>query len=151
MELLLDSLMNLSAAFLLELGNTISSLFGGGTSSDAKENGTDAVQVRAETQTNEQLGLERLEVEAESGRTPSCLESEPQWSSSLTEGRLPCCRVIKFEPLPQGLFSLLHALPLFSCISGIPAAPGCPKLYAEQCSLSRGADMVKVKCGHGLS
>ena len=34
--------------FLLELGNTISSLFGGGTSSDAKENGTDAVQVRVE-------------------------------------------------------------------------------------------------------
>lgn len=57
MERLPDSLMNLSAAFLLELGNTISSLFGGGTSSDAKENGTDAVQVRAERQTIKWLGL----------------------------------------------------------------------------------------------
>lgn len=47
-ELLLD-FPQTSASFLLELGNTISSLFGGGTSSDAKENGTDAVQVRAES------------------------------------------------------------------------------------------------------
>lgn len=41
-------LINLWTSFLIELGNTISSLFGGGTSSDAKENGTDAVQVRVE-------------------------------------------------------------------------------------------------------
>lgn len=34
------------AFFLPELGNTISSLFGGGTTPDAKENGTDSVQVR---------------------------------------------------------------------------------------------------------
>lgn len=33
--------------FFLELGNTISSLFGGGATPDAKENGTDSVQVRA--------------------------------------------------------------------------------------------------------
>lgn len=44
----LTFLINLWTSFLLELGNTISSLFGGGTSSDAKENGTDAVQVRVE-------------------------------------------------------------------------------------------------------
>lgn len=34
---------------LTKLGNTISSLFGGGTSSDAKENGTDAVQEEEES------------------------------------------------------------------------------------------------------
>lgn len=68
--MLLDSLWNLSASFLLELGNTISSLFGGGTSSDAKENGTDAVQVRADF-------------------------SEPQWFPSLTCVRLPCSCFIR--------------------------------------------------------
>ncbi|ERE75022.1 hypoxia up-regulated protein 1 precursor [Cricetulus griseus] len=36
---------------LTKLGNTISSLFGGGTSSDAKENGTDAVQEEEESPT----------------------------------------------------------------------------------------------------
>lgn len=36
-------------AFLpLELGNTISSLFGGGTTADSKENGTSASQVSPE-------------------------------------------------------------------------------------------------------
>lgn len=34
--------------FPLELGNTISSLFGGGTTPDTKENGTNTVQVRPE-------------------------------------------------------------------------------------------------------
>lgn len=37
---------------LTKLGNTISSLFGGGTSSDAKENGTDAVQEEEESPTS---------------------------------------------------------------------------------------------------
>uniref|UniRef100_A0A8C8WQA2 Hypoxia up-regulated protein 1 n=1 Tax=Panthera leo TaxID=9689 RepID=A0A8C8WQA2_PANLE len=35
--------------FLLELGNTISSLFGGGTTPDTKENGTDTVQEEEES------------------------------------------------------------------------------------------------------
>lgn len=97
MELLLESLRNLSAPFLLELGNTISSLFGGGTTSDAKENGTDAVQVRAEKQTSKQLGLGDV-MEAEHGRAPSCLDfREPPLC------RLPRCCIVRFEPLPEPL------------------------------------------------
>lgn len=40
------ALVSFGAFFLPELGNTISSLFGGGATADTKENGTDTVQVR---------------------------------------------------------------------------------------------------------
>lgn len=45
-ESLLGPSLSVWAFFPLELGNTISSLFGGGTTPDAKENGTDVIQVR---------------------------------------------------------------------------------------------------------
>lgn len=45
-ESMVWSPLSLWVFFFLELGNTISSLFGGGTTQDTKENGTDTVQVR---------------------------------------------------------------------------------------------------------
>lgn len=102
-EVLRDSLWNLSASFLLELGNTISSLFGGGTSSDAKENGTDAVQVRADF-------------------------SEPQWSPFLTYVRLPCSCFIRFEPLPEPAAYSCFRLPSPCSPTRIPTARVCPQV-----------------------
>ena len=45
-ESLLWCFLSLWVFLFLELGNTISSLFGGGSTPDTKENGTDTVQVR---------------------------------------------------------------------------------------------------------
>ena len=45
-ESLLWCSLSLWVFLFLELGNTISSLFGGGSTPDTKENGTDTVQVR---------------------------------------------------------------------------------------------------------
>lgn len=45
-ESLLWHSLSLLVFLFLELGNTISSLFGGGSTPDTKENGTDTVQVR---------------------------------------------------------------------------------------------------------
>lgn len=46
LESLLWCSLSLWVFLFLELGNTISSLFGGGSTPDTKENGTDTVQVR---------------------------------------------------------------------------------------------------------
>ena len=64
--------------FLLELGNTISSLFGGGTTPDTKENGTDTVQVRpARSQGSSEDGewgrVVATEAGRDWGRRSSCL------------------------------------------------------------------------------
>lgn len=62
------ALLSFGAFFLAELGNTISSLFGGGTTADTKENGTDAVQVRpAWSQGSSGEGLCAPGVAAEAG------------------------------------------------------------------------------------
>lgn len=79
---------------LTKLGNTISSLFGGGTSSDAKENGTDAVQEEEETpaegtkdEPGEQGELkEEAEVPVEGTSQPP--PSEPK-SDAAPEGEKP--------------------------------------------------------------
>lgn len=125
MESLLDSLLNFSASFLLELGNTISSLFGGGTSSDAKENGTDAVQVRAEKQTSKWLGLGRCRPKQSLAGLPAAWTSVSL--SGLHLSPMAGCLApasLRFEPLPEptAYCSYNH---LLSYISGIPTAPVC--------------------------
>lgn len=77
------------AFFLLELGNTISSLFGGGTTPDSKENGTDTVQVRSGMEPGSmENGVWGQIVAAEAGNWgghPSCLR--------FNSPSLPPCRL----------------------------------------------------------
>lgn len=80
---------------LTKLGNTISSLFGGGTSSDAKENGTDAVQEEEESPTEgskeepgEQTELkEETEAPTEDSSQPP--PPEPNKGDAAPEGEKP--------------------------------------------------------------
>lgn len=79
---------------LTKLGNTISSLFGGGTSSDAKENGTDAVQEEEESPAEgskdepAEQGELKEEAEAPAEETSQPPPSEPKGDTA-HEGEKP--------------------------------------------------------------
>ncbi|XP_021515044.1 hypoxia up-regulated protein 1 [Meriones unguiculatus] len=109
---------------LTKLGNTISSLFGGGTSSDAKENGTDAVQEEEESpaegskdEPGEQGDLKE-EAEAPMEDTTQTPPSEPTKGDAAPEGEKPDEKESGDKPEAQKPSEKGQAGP-----EGIPPAP----------------------------